>query len=141
MTTKTKFKPVPRLEPGVYSAAEVLRFVRRLIKAEPLRLEMARWETAWKGITNRINIATGHRAGNIERNEVTPGIRALVHLGLLSKARAGDLSVRCNLTGAADALDTLFGRTELNGPLVAEELTLILQEHKAELTATKVTIR
>lgn len=42
-------KPVPMMEPGTYTAREVLCWVRDRIKEEPKRLRMSRWVSVWKG--------------------------------------------------------------------------------------------
>lgn len=77
-----------------------------------------------------INITTGHREGNIS-GIVSPGERALKHLGLKNRDSGG----------AWYALDDLFSDGGASHGDVLEQLDAIMRDHRKELLAAKAKVR
>lgn len=149
-----KLAPTPMLPPGTYTATEVLRWVKRQIKAEPKRLDMGNWLTMFKGeprsfvyqvrrrpecgtvacLAGWINIGTG------QVSSINDPVWGGTALRALFPHNKDGWIVNVQKRRVASELDLLFYKVKLKAPDVIKELERYIRKNKPVLDQCPVVV-
>lgn len=148
---------IPSLDPGTYTALDAIRFVRKIVKREPRRMDMENWMSLYAGkrvrhngvfltttrmddppacgtvacVAGWINIATGHPEAN---RSISAGTSALRRIGLKRPKGFGDWYFPAeDDEDVYSALCRLFGQTAYSPSEVVRKLDQIMKTHRKAL--------
>lgn len=139
----TRKVKTPKLKPGTYSALDVLQFVYDLAKAEPKRLKMSDWVSAFKGFSPFNEPIDASVKKTLPACGTAACIGGWVNLVIDEDVLGGGMTAlrKLGLTGPAFMdLEYLMGQGSLPARSAIRQLRLYIAKHKDYLSAKTVQV-